>query len=394
MEICCHHDLQDNNIAALEHRDRICEMDLYLPSLEYGKLAKLTQLQNPFPELTCLRLRCRGFEPVAALPVTFLGGSAPSLRSFQLEGIPFPTLPQFLLSCNDLSELYLQNIPDLGYIPPEAMVTVLSALTKLKCLEIGFKQPGEIRLAPPPPPPLTRSVLQSLTVLRFYDHGVKKYSEDLLSRIDVPHLETLSMVYEYDPHVFDILQLISHSLRLGPFHRAEVTFRFISVNIRLYQSVETDSPKKVELCFIQYAPGYQAAYMAQIRTLSPLLSSVTKLDIRSDRSFERLDKRDVMNLRDNSQWLVLFHLFASVRTLCFSGDIQPFVVSFIASLLPGRTTEVLPELQNLYLTDRDWRDELEEQAIELFIAAGQNSDHSVTVHRLPYRDCSDSEPFI
>ncbi|KAH9972658.1 hypothetical protein BGW80DRAFT_362902 [Lactifluus volemus] len=222
MEICCHHDLQDNNIAALEHCDRICEMNFYLPSLEYGNLAKLTQLQNPFPGLTCLRLRCRGFEPVPALPVTFLGGSAPSLRSFQLEGIPFPTLPQFLLSCNDLSELYLQNIPDLGYISPEAMVTVLSALTKLKCLEIGFKQPGEIRLAPPPPPPLTRSVLQSLTVLRFYDHGVKKYSEDLLSRIDVPHLETLSMVYEYDPHVFDIPQLISHSLRLGPFHRAEI----------------------------------------------------------------------------------------------------------------------------------------------------------------------------
>jgi hypothetical protein len=45
---------------------------------------------------------------------------------------------------------------------------------------------------------------------------------------------------------------------------------------------------------------------------------------------------------------------------------------------------VLPELQNLYLTDKCWRDELEEQDIELFIPAGQNADHSVTVHRLPY----------
>ncbi|KAH9972656.1 hypothetical protein BGW80DRAFT_362873 [Lactifluus volemus] len=266
------------------------------------------------------------------------------------------------------------------------MVTVLSTLTKLTCLDIGFKQPGEIRLAPP----LTRAVLPSLTLLKFHDHGVNEYSEDLLARIDVPQLETLSIMYEYEPHAFDIPQAITHSLRLGPFHRAEVTFRFISVNIRLYQSAEIDSPKKVELGFVQHAPGYQAASMAQIRTMSPLLSSVTELDIRSDRSFAELDERGFMDLRDNSKWLVLFHLFASVRTLRLSNDIQPFVVSFITSSLPGHTNEVLPELQNLYLTDTCWRDELEEQDIELFIAAGQNSDHSVTVHSLPYRDCSDT----
>jgi hypothetical protein len=56
-------------------------------------------------------------------------------------------LPQFLLSYNDLSELHLQNIPNLGYITPEAMVTVLSALTKLTYLEIGFQRPEEILLA-------------------------------------------------------------------------------------------------------------------------------------------------------------------------------------------------------------------------------------------------------
>ena len=100
------------------------------------------------------------------------------------------------------------------------------------------------------------------------------------------------------------------------------------------------------------------------------------------------------DLRDNSVWLVLFHLFASVQTLHLSSDIQPFVVSFILSSLPGHTGEsvndVLPELQNLYLTDRIWRDEFEEQAIEQLIApTGQNSNHNVTVHRLPYCDWSE-----
>ncbi|KAH9952356.1 hypothetical protein BGW80DRAFT_1470260 [Lactifluus volemus] len=198
------------------------------------------------------------------------------MRSF-----PFPTLPQFLLSCNDLSELHLQNIPNLGYIPPEAMVTVLSALTKLRCLEIGFEpeQPGEIRLAPPATP----AVLPALTEFKF--HGVNKYSEDLLARIDVPQLKTLWVMYEHEPHVFDIPRVISHSLPLGPFHRAEVTFSSLRIGIGLYQSEETYSHKTLKLGFDQYAPGYQAECIAQMCTLSPLLPSVTELDMGSDDSF-------------------------------------------------------------------------------------------------------------
>jgi hypothetical protein len=38
----------------------------------------------------------------------------------------------------------------------------------------------------------------------FHDHSVKEYSENILSQVDVPQLESLSMVYEYEPHVFDI----------------------------------------------------------------------------------------------------------------------------------------------------------------------------------------------
>ncbi|KAH9971511.1 hypothetical protein BGW80DRAFT_1253255 [Lactifluus volemus] len=380
IEICCSN-VRGNLIAALEHRDRICELSFELSSSEWEKLARVTEMQMPFPALTCLRLGLRSWS--GPVPATLLGGSAPSLRSLYIHSVPFPTLPQFLLSCNDLSELYLQDIPNLGYIPPEAMVTVLSALTKLTCLYIWFDHPyEEIRLAPPP----TRAVLPALTEFKF--RGVYKYLEDLLARIDVPQLETLSIMYEYKPHAFDISQAISHSLLLGPFHRAEVTFSSFSI-IGLYQSEETYSPKTLKLGFDQH----QAESFAQMCTLSPLLPSVTELDIGSDDSFSRL--HNLEDLRDHSNWLVLFRLFAPVRTLRLSSDIQPFIVSFILSLLLGHTGEgvkdVLPELQNLYLTDRGWRDDPQERATELLIAAGQNSDHNVTVHLLPYRGWS--EPF-
>ncbi|KAH9971487.1 hypothetical protein BGW80DRAFT_1460453 [Lactifluus volemus] len=365
IEICCSN-VRGNLIAALEHRDRICELRFELSSSEWEKLARVTEMQMPFPALTCLRLGLRSWS--GPVPATLLGGSAPSLRSLYIHSVPFPTLPQFLLSCNDLSELYLQDIPKLGYIPPEAMVTVLSALTKLTCLYIWFDRPfEEIRLAPPP----TRAVLPALTEFKF--RGVYKYSEDLLARIDVPQLETLSIMYEYKPHAFDISQAISHSLPSDP-----------SI------SEETYSPKTLKLGFDRH----QAECIAQMCTLSPLLPSVTELDIGSDDSFSRLHLKDLEDLRDHSNWLVLFRLFASIRTLRLSSDIQPFVVSFILSLLLGHTGEVVkdvfPELQNLYLTDRGWKDD-KERATELLVAAGQNSDHNVTVHLLPYRGWS--EPF-
>jgi hypothetical protein len=91
--------------------------------------------------------------------------------------------------------------------------------------------------------------------------------------------------------------LTSHKSSLTPAraHRA----RF-SVGIRLYQSVETDASKTLELGFMQYVRGYQAASMAQIRTLSSLLPSVMELEIRSDDYFSTLDDKpeELEDVRD------------------------------------------------------------------------------------------------
>jgi F-box-like len=136
--------LQENVIAALEHRDRVSKIRLSLTCSRCEKLFAV--IQEPLPALTSLDLeRAYGrgdenYDTVPALPATFLGGSAPRLQSLTLRGIPFPTLPQLLLSCSALSELSLHDIYDLGYISPEAMVTGLSALTRLTYLCIEFDE--------------------------------------------------------------------------------------------------------------------------------------------------------------------------------------------------------------------------------------------------------------
>jgi hypothetical protein len=78
------------------------------------------------------------------------------------------------------------RIPDSGYIPPEEMVTSLSALPKLKSLIISFVispllrvRVWEMNQVPPPP---TRFVLPALTQLEF--DGVREYLEVLVAGID------------------------------------------------------------------------------------------------------------------------------------------------------------------------------------------------------------------
>ena len=277
-------------------------------------------------------------------------------------------------------------MPDSGHISLEAIVIGLSALPRLTYLCIEFEQSGTIRL--PPPSTVARALLPALTEFLFF--GVSEYLEDIMARIELPRLKTLTAVYEQ--HVFDIRQIISHSQTLGPFDRGDVIFMISAVCIRLYQSEEIDPPQMLELGIderVVALPGQQVSSLAQKCTLSSsLLSSVTGLDIGNDLifsyvDFSYVDDSDLEVLRHNPEWLVLFHPFCAVRTLRLSCKLQSFIISSLLGHTRESVTEVLPGRQNLYLHDRPWQDSVEEQAIEQFIAARQNSDRPVTVHRLP-----------
>jgi hypothetical protein len=378
----------DDIMAALEHHDRICKISLgmAMPYSEYLRLATL--MQKPFPALTSLDLLTRQGEYPPVLPDVILSGSAPHLRSLILDGFPFPTFPRLLLSSNDLSKLFLRNLPDIpsiGCISPEEMVTGLSALTSLTLLSIQFGRSGTVQGLPP----VTRALLPALTDFRFL--GVNEYLEDLLSRMDAPQLKRFS-VQLFGPHI-NLRQIIrvSQSLTLGSFDRADVYLGLLDVNITFYESDSADeraddesAPFYLEVMEDEDAPGQQVSSMAQICTQSlSILSSVTELDIQSDRFGSDWDGDDLEVLMDNPAWPVLLQPFTAVRTLRLSGKIRSFVISSLQGHTGESVTELLPELQNLYLYQGHWKDELEEQAIDRFIAARQHSGHPIAVHRLP-----------
>ena len=125
-------------------------------------------MQEPFLALAHLSLLLHD-ENLPVLPSEFLGRSAPCLQELRLDSIPFPALPTLLSSASNLTTLRLCNIPQTGYILPEAMVGGLATLNRLRVLEITSRSPNsrpdQIRL-----PPTTRTVLPALTFFHF--HGV------------------------------------------------------------------------------------------------------------------------------------------------------------------------------------------------------------------------------
>ena len=365
-------DDEDNVIATLGHRDRIGKIwILGLTSSQLERLAPM--MQEPFPVLTFLQLDAD--ETSLVLPDMFLGGSAPRLQTLKLRRIPFPGLPRLLLSATDLSELFLMKIPHTGYISPEAMATVLSALTRLTYLVIEFESPAS--RPDRRPPPLTRVILPALKKLQF--RGVSEYLEDLVSWIDAPRLDSLQISF-FNQIIFDIQQLshfVGNAGILEPPSHAKVIFANDHVEINLYSSKGTDPPKTLKLEVYCRVVDWQVWSMSQIcNQISFLPSIVEQLDIQVGHTHQETAWQVDMEC---TEWLKLFSPFTAARTVRISRELQPLIVPALQELTRERATEVFPALDSLYLEEYP-PFESDQQAVEPFIAARQYTDHPITVH--------------
>ena len=175
-------------IAALSHNDRVCRIELREISSPQLKFFLPVMLVS-FRELTVLRFGAYEFGEALSVPDSFLGGSAPRLRTLELDSVPFPGLPKLLLSTTHLVHLHLSGIfpSDLS---PEEMVTCLSKLTNLKALSLQCSRHFHHFLPPVQSSrPEKRSTIPALTSFIF--RGLSEYLEELVARIDTPQLNEL-----------------------------------------------------------------------------------------------------------------------------------------------------------------------------------------------------------
>ena len=205
-----------NLIAALGQNNLVCEVTLWI-YVDRQLEEVLAAMQVPFPELTRLEI-CSDRKTMPVIPDSFLDGSAPRLRHFILDGIPFPGLPKLLLSATHLVYLRLINIPHSGYISPEAMVALISesVLFNLETLILQFISPQsrpdrETRLLP-------ISKCSVIPALRYFNFkGVIEYLEDLVTGIDTPRLDEMNITF-FNQIDFDtprLAQFINCAPKLG-----------------------------------------------------------------------------------------------------------------------------------------------------------------------------------
>ena len=334
-----------NIITALGHSDRVCEIDLDIPSPLLERV--FPAMEKTFVGLKYLRLGAIGMAPVVS--DSFLGGSAPHLQQLWSSSIPFPfpVLRKLLLSAPNLVILFLSDIPHSAYFSPEAMVTCLSVLTRLEWLCIGFNSP---RSRPPQEgrhPPPTRSILPALTELTFI--GVSEYLEDLVARIDGPLLNKLFIKF-FHQLIFDtpqFAQFVGRTPNLKAYDDAHVIFSDSHAIITLQRRDNPGFPG-LHLEILCRPSEWQLSSVAQLCTSSlpqDLIPELEHLYILEDVTWRPHWQSDLVN----NKWSKLFHPFTNVKNLYLSQEFVLRIVPTLQKLVGEGVTEVLPNLQNIFL---------------------------------------------
>jgi hypothetical protein len=263
-------------------------------------------IERPFPALKYLWVQPR-LSIKNEIPRSFLGGSAPSLQEFVLVGVPFPTLPELLLSATNLVHLSYLCIPHSVYISPQAMITGLSELTRLESLSLTFQSRRPLpdrttRISPPH----TRTLLPALTFLEYL--GGPEYMEDLVAQINAPLLDrvTIALFHRELLEVSELAKFVRRADMLSLSNRAKVIYRPDYISLSLSQKSLIGTVDHNTLMLILECPksALRFSYLAQFCASSlPTLSPFECLHVRNP----IYSKQDVIDL--DPQWLELLSHF-------------------------------------------------------------------------------------
>jgi hypothetical protein len=362
----------ENVITALGQSNRVCQVILYLAGWQLEEV--LAPMQVPFPELTNLRLFADDETP-PIIPDSFLDGSAPRLESFLLSGIPFPGLPKLLLSADHIVYLELINIPHSGYISPEAIVTLLCALSGLDTFTLEFQSHQSLPdLESRSPPPPKRSILPALDQFRF--KGVVEYLEELVTSLDAPQLNLLFITFfnQIDFECPRLAQFINRTISLGALNEAHVEFSDDFASIKLQYQTSMSGFYDLLINISCREPDWQLSSIEQVCNFSfQPLSTVEDLYI--DHEYSQLDwKNDAI---ENTQWLQLLLPFTVVKNLYLSKEFAPGIAVTLQELV-GAGIVVLPSLQNISVEGLEPSGPLQENFGQ-FVTARQLSRRPVTI---------------
>lgn len=401
---------EDNVIAALEYTDRVRRITL--SGVTRALWEKLNAaMQEPFPALTHLSLagpRDQD-ERASVLPCKLLGGGTLRLRELYLQGMSYPSLPQFLLSARDLVKLDFIQIPLTCYLSPEEMLKGLAGLTRLESLAITFPRPSILtnlltdqRLtATSPATPFVH--LPALDKFRF--RGFCEYLEGLVAQIDAPRVTIFNIEYFSQPayHVPQLAQFLVRSeyLKAPAISTVEVRFipwtdiwfcgststRLINLtckfntsgmvrgvlhSVQLFQQISASLSNIVNLTLVGPSPASaDSPFGGSLYGGSRFAASLF-----GETLFGRplLELPGVQDSIEHIDWIGLFRPFTGVNTLYLRGELSENVIHALELVGGDMTAKLLPALRALKFVR-----EQPTVSVNRFVSTRQNAGRPITV---------------
>jgi hypothetical protein len=198
--------------------------------------------------------------------------------------------------------------------------------------------------------------------------------EDLLAHIDAPELWELNINFfnQIDFHTPQLVQFICRTPNLGALNEARLCFGIDAAGFYL-SSPSVDGVLDLKVSCREL--DWQLSFLEQYCTL--FLPSTSALEDLYIYKWED-SKPDWKDNAENAPWLTLLHPFTTVKNLYLSKDLAPRVLPALQELVGGRTTEVLPTLEDIHLEEIRPPVPVRE-AIDTIDAARELSGHPVTI---------------
>jgi hypothetical protein len=362
------HDLTSEDtegiLLALQHRDRVRRITLFLPAPSLQKL--IGAIEGEFPVLEFLDIGPPTVHDTRfTLPLTF---EAPALRYLELTHFASPIGIPLLSTAVGLVKLLIDWIHPSTYPHPNDFLQQLSLLPQLEELNISFRSAvpnRDIERQLLHTPVTIHATLDHLRVIDFL--GISGFLEAVLPHMTTPHLAEFKVQFFHQlcflvPH----LPCLMVTAETFMFSSAKFTFHQEAVVVFGYTDVMDEA--SFELAVACRHLDWQVSSATQIsNALRPLFSEVVDLT---------LDYREHMlssewhNQADPTCWHDLLRSLSNVKTLrVHIGLVGELCRSLILDGEPP--PEVLPKLEELVCPTRSIHDKTFTPFIKERMIAGQ-----------------------
>ena len=196
-----------------------------------------------------------------------------------------------------------------------------------------------------------------------------------MARIDAPRLNQLYIAL-FNDITFDTPQFIQFISRLPTSRELEkvhLSIRNRDASLRFSSRTSDDGDVYVEI--LCQGLDWQLSSLEQVCTSClPPLSMLEDLYAYEDRDSQPDWKADI----ENGVWLQLLHSFTAVKNLYLSEELALHIGPALQELVEGRTMEVLPALQTIFLEGLESSGPVQE-GIAKFVAARQVASRPIAV---------------